>query len=140
MSFDTPELRAIGERLRTQDNCCTKDPIFQVRGRRRIYGMDPQYGGDNFEWIATMDDFMVVDPPENEDDPPEGIEKLYYTTVEEVLCSCFTRLGCEEHLRINRHRYRDYDEVWIYVDSLFRNLEMIEIRNALKALPPPQQP
>ena len=137
MSLDTPELRAIGEQLRTQDNCCTKDPIFQVRGRRRIYGMDPDYGSDQFEWIATMDDFMVVDPPEDEDNPPEGIEKLCYTTVDEILCACFTRAGCEEHLRRNRHNYRNYDKVWIYADSLSRNPEMIAIRNALIALPPP---
>ena len=138
MSFDTPNLRSIGAQIRTQDNCCTVDPIFQVRGLRRIYGMDPQYGGDDFEWILTMDDFMVTDPPENEDEPPEGTEKLYYITVEEVLCSCFTRAGCEEHLRRNRHNYSRYDRVWIYVDSLWRNPEMIAIRNALIALPPPE--
>jgi hypothetical protein len=137
MSFDTPELRAIGERLRTQDNRCTKDPLFQVRGLRRIYGMDPDHGDDKFEWISVVDDFIVVDPPEDEDNPPEGVEKLYYITVEEVLMSGLTEAACKEHLRCNGHRYRSFEKLFIYTDTLFRNPEMIAIRNALIALPPP---
>lgn len=137
--FDTPQLRKIAQRLRTQDNRCTRAPIFQVRGRRRIYGMDPAYGGDDFEWISTVDDFIVVDPPEDEDDPPEGVEKLYYILVEEVLAVAFTKEGCEEHLRQNRHNYRGYDEVFIYADAIWRCPEMIAIRKALLSLPEPEE-
>jgi hypothetical protein len=52
--MDNPTLREIGERLRTQDNRCTADPFFQVRVRRRIYGMDPQWMDDPV-WIDTED-------------------------------------------------------------------------------------
>lgn len=131
------ELLQIGQRLRTQDNCMTASPIFQVRGKRRIYGMDSECGGDDFEWINTIDDFIVVEPPEDEDNPPEGVEKLYYILVEEVLATTFTKEGCEEHLRRNRHNYRRYDEVFIYADSIWRCPEMLAIRNFLMSLPLP---
>ncbi len=139
MSNIPDELLQIGQRLRTQDNCCTASPIFQVRGRCRIYGMDPEYGDGNFEWISLADDFMVVDPPEDENNPPEGVEKVYYIVVEDVLATAFTRKGCEEYLRKNRHNCRRYDEVFIYADSIWRCPEMLAIRNFLMSLPLPTE-
>lgn len=130
------ELLEIGKRLREQDNRCTADPIFQVRGLRKVYGMDPEYGEDNFVWYDTLD-HMEVDPPEDEDNPPKGVEKIYFSTVEEVLMVAFTEEGCKEHLRLNGHNYRCYDRVWIYADSLRRCPEMIALREFLVSLPEP---
>ncbi len=138
MSNIPDELLQIGQRLRTQDNCCTASPIFQVRGRRRIYGFDFDHSED-FEWIDTTDDFGVIEPPEDEDNPPDGVEKLYYVVVEDVLATAFTKEGCEEHLRKNRHNYRRYDEVFIYADSIWRCPEMLAIRNFLMSLPLPTE-
>lgn len=126
-------LEQIAERLRTQDNRFTKDPIFQVRGLRRIYGMDPDYCEDPV-WVDT-EEWFEVDPPEDEDNPGEYLIKTGYMDVWEVLAVFFTEEGCNEHLRLMGHRYRQYREVDIYVDSLYRCPEMIAIREFLMALP-----
>lgn len=132
-----PELLEIGRRLRTQDNRITADPIFLVRGLERVYGMDPEYGEDNYTWVST-DDCELCEPPEDEDNPPEGIEKVYYIEKWVTLKMAFTEEGCREHLRINGHNYRRvYQKVDIYADSLWRMPEMIAIRNFLMSLPEP---
>ena len=132
------ELREIGHRLRTQDNRCTADPIFQVRGLRRYYGLDPQWT-DDAVWIDTEDGAQEVDPPEDPDSPGDFIIKTGYLDIWEVLMVAFTEEGCKEHLRLNGHNYRRlYQKVDIYASYLNRCPEMIAIRNALMALPAPQ--
>jgi hypothetical protein len=139
MSNISDELLQIGQRLRSQDNRMNKSPIFQVRGKRRILGMDSAYCED-FEWIDTTNDFMIVEPPEDEDNPPDGIEKLYYIIVEEVLAVSFSEEGCKEHIGLNRNNYKQsYDEVFIYADSIWRCPEMLAIRKFLMSLPPPAE-
>ncbi len=46
------ELAQIGERLRTQDNRCTSNPMFCVQEKRREYGFDSRWT-DNHVWINT---------------------------------------------------------------------------------------
>jgi hypothetical protein len=130
------ELLEIGKRLREQDNRCTADPIFQVRGKRRIYGIDPDYGEDNYVWINT-DDCEEMEPPADEDNPPKWARKVYFTLVDEVLMVALTEEGCKEHLRLNGHNYKGYDGVRIYADSLRRCPEMIALREFLISLPEP---
>lgn len=137
-SFDTPELRAIGERLRTQDNRITADPIFLIRGLKRVYGMDPATH-DYYIWVDTDNSGEEVEAPEDEENPPKNLEKCYYMEHWVTLKMAFTQHGCEEHLRINGHNYKQsYKKVDIFADSLWRMPEMIVIRNALMALPPPE--
>lgn len=124
------QLKITAENLRTQDNRCTQDPMFCVRGRRRIYGMDPQYS-DNLVWIDVSDGTQQVDPPKDEDNPPDGYEKTGYVDVWETLSVCFTEAGCKEHLRLNGHNYSRYEEVDIYAESFRRNPEMLAIRELL---------
>lgn len=126
-------LGEIADRLKTQDNRSTKYPIFQVRGLRRIYGMDLDYCDDPV-WIDTEDGAIEVDPPDDEDDPGDYIIQTGYIDVWEVLAVFFTEEGCKEHLRMMGHRYRHYREVDIYVDSLYRCPEMLTIRNFLLSL------
>ncbi len=128
------ELLELGHRLRTQDNRMTKAPIFQVRGKRRIYGMDSTYCED-FEWIDVLNDFVVVEPPEDEDNPPHGVEKLYYIIVEDVLATCFSEKACEQHAWQNRHNYTSYGHIYIYADTISRCPEMLAIREFLMSLP-----
>lgn len=125
-------LLAISERLRTQDNRCTAEPMFCVQGRRRIYGMDPQWMDDPI-WIDTSNGAEEVEPPEDEENPPEGYEKTGYVDVWETLAVCFTESGCKEHLHLNGHNYRRYKEVRIYAESFRRNPEMQAIREFLLA-------
>jgi hypothetical protein len=131
------ELRQIGDRLRNQDNRCTANPIFQVRGKERIYGLDLS-ASDEAVWMD--DEWNPVDIPEDADpeEPPHGLTVARYTTRWKVLMVAFTEQGCIEHLRLNGHNYRMFDEVGIYVDSLNRCPEMIAIREFLIGLPAPQ--
>ena len=143
-SPDLSALAAIGERLRTQDNCGTADPIFQVRGLRRIYGMDPDYA-DERVWIYTEDGAIEIDPPDDPENPGEFVIETGYIDIWDVLAVAFTKEGCEEHLRLNGHRYRHgYKKVKIYADYICRCPEMLAIREALMALPgdsvPPPEP
>ncbi len=130
-------LRQIGHQMRTQDNRCTANPIFQVRGKERIYGLDLS-ASDEAVWMD--DEWNPVDIPEDADpdQPPHGLTVARYTTRWKVLMVAFTEQGCKDHLRLNGHNYRIYDEVGIYVDSLNRCPEMIAIREFLLGLPAPQ--
>jgi hypothetical protein len=123
-------LAAIGERIRTQDNRCTADPIFQVRGLKRIYGMDSRFT-DNPVWIDVEDDIHEVDPPDDPGKPGDFIIQTGYVDVWEVLAVAFTEEGCNEHLRLNSHNYSRYKKVEIYADSLYRCPEMQSIRSWL---------
>jgi hypothetical protein len=129
------ELHQIGHRLRTQDNRCTANPIFQVQVKERIYGFDSAYS-DGFEW--KDDDHNSVEIPEgaDPDSPPNGVTVVHYTTVWRVVMAAFTEEACKEHLRLNGHNYRG--EVRIYADSLYRCPEMIAIRGFLMKLSLPQ--
>jgi hypothetical protein len=133
------EILKIGERLRIQDNRCTADPIFQVQVKERIYGLDSS-SSDDFVW--RDDDWNDVEIPEgaDPDSPPKGVEVVYYATRWRVVSVALTEEGCKEHLRLNGHNYRGYDEVRIYADSLYRCPEMIAIREFLMALPLPEAP
>ena len=131
------QLRQIGHQLRTQDSRCTADPIFQVRGKERIYGLDSS-ASDEVVW--KDDEWNTVEIPDeaDPDEPPRGLTVVRYTTIWRVLMVAFTEEGCKEHLRLNGHNYRHFDEVDIYVDSLKRCPEMIAIREFLMKLPAPQ--
>ena len=131
-----PELLEIGQRLRTQDNRATRDPIFLVRGCRRVFGMDSGYAEHSI-WMDASD-WTEVPEPEDTYNPPNGVVQVFYTQVWEVLKVAFTEEGCREHLRINGHNYRSvYEKVEIYADGLWRMPEMIAIRNFLMSLPEP---
>lgn len=124
----------IAEEMRTQDNCCTAYPIFLVRQRRRIYGMDPAFGsGDNFVWQQEGE---TVDPADWDGDEDrmedEGCEKLYYVDTWENVTGCFTRKAAQAYITRNGH---NLSEPQIYVDTLYRNAEMDAIRVALGGRP-----
>ena len=49
----------------------------------------------------------------------------------ETIQTCFTKHGCEQYLHANAHNLKSYSDLRIYVDTLYRNQEMITIRNYL---------
>jgi hypothetical protein len=130
-------LRQIGHQLRTQDNRCAANPIFQVRGLMRYYGIDPSWTDDPV-WIDTEDGAVEVDPPEDPGNPGEFIIQVGYLDVWEVLMVAFTEEGCKKHLELNGHNYRRYRKVEIYADNIKRCPEMFAIREFLLGLPVPQ--
>jgi hypothetical protein len=135
LPFD--ELREIGHRLRTQDNRYTADPIFHVRGLRRIYGMDPAYAGTPV-WIDTEDETIEVEPPADPENPGDFVIKTAYQDSWEVIMTAFSERACLDYIERNGHRHSSYQKLDVYADSLYRCPEMITIRNWLMAIPLPQ--
>lgn len=122
----------IGERLRTQDNRCTAQPMFCVQEKRTVYGMDPDYS-DDVVWIDTYDGATEVPEPEDGEET-ETIIKTGKMEYWETVMVAFTEEGCKEYLRLNGHNHRR--ETRIYVASFNRCPEMIAIREFLMANDP----
>lgn len=114
-------LLEIAERLRTQDNRITQNPMFCVQQRVKIRGLHPRWS-DNTEWIL---DGEVVEPE------TEGAEEYGYRHEWQTVMVAFTEEGCKEYLRQNSHNLR---EPRIYVESFNRCPEMIAIRDWLLSL------
>ena len=99
---------------------CTRDPLFVVQKRERIYGLDGQYV-DEYEWRNTDDsereaDDRMIGRLEALDDggrdtAPWG--KVYYADRWEYVCAHFTREGADAFIARKRH---DYRELRVYVD------------------------
>ena len=140
---DLSALAAIGERLRTQDNRCTAHPAFQVRGLRRIYGMDPDYATDTV-WLDNGADCIEVEPPDDPENPGDFFIKTGYQDHWEVIMVAFSEQACLDFIEHNGHRYGAYRELEVYADSFYLCPEMLAIREALMALPrestPPPEP
>jgi hypothetical protein len=100
---------------------CTRDPIFIVESRKRIYGFDPQYGGDYYVWSDTDDREREADARTakrldalDDDGRDTGKwEKVYYQDRWEYVCSHFTKEAAEAFVARKKH---DYDELRVYVD------------------------
>lgn len=132
-------LASIGERLRTQDNRMTSDPLFVVFQKQRHFNVDDE--GDGHEWrsksewdeaseaqAAALDGLV-----ENfEEAILDGVEwmKAHYIEVDVFVTACFTQGGAEDYLAANGHNLRNPH---IYASSLYRNQEMIAVREALMA-------
>lgn len=129
------ELIECGERLRTQDNRITANPMFCVQIKRRDVGYDASYSGC-LCWHDSAGERTIYDDDEDFKGAPEGEEwdEFGYQDRWETVMTALTEKGCEEYLDLNGHndRRRAYKgEVRIYVESFCRCPEMIAIRNWL---------
>lgn len=124
-------LFAIGERLRTQDNRCTADPMFCVQVKVRDVGFDSAYA-EQYCWHDGANDETIYDDDKNFKEP-EGDEwdKFGYRDRWETVMVAFTEAGCEEYIRQNGHNHRG--EKRIYAESFRRCPEMLAIREFLMA-------
>lgn len=138
-------LLAIGEKLRTQDNRMTRDPMFCVQVCERIGPIMPEYGSgelmfhDHHETETYYKDGF--DPEKWKElkelhemgDLPDNITAASYVEKWITVQVCFTEDGCKRHLELNGHNYRHHHGTRIYAESFYRNPEMLEIRAALLA-------
>lgn len=127
-----PDLQTIAERLQTQDNRMTQNPMFCVQIKVRDIGYDAAYADDKCWW--NSDDMEVV---YEEPKDLEGWEEFGYKDRWEIVMVCFTEKGCDEYLELNGHNdaRRAHDgEVRIYVESFNRCPEMILIRETLSKI------
>lgn len=128
----------VSHELQTQDNLGTHLPIFAVRQRVRIYGIDPGYSED-YVWMEN-DEWEEVDEEtaakceaylESEFEEPKGYTRIGFIDRDEFVTSCFTRKGCEDYIAANGHNLTDPH---IFVYSGYRNKEWERIVNHLFAL------
>jgi hypothetical protein len=125
------ELAAIGERLRTQDNRVTQDPMFCVQEAVRDVGYDSNFS-DKCCWVDSANQKTIFDDDEGfvEPDGDEWQEFGYVDRWNTVMVA-FTGKGCEEYMKLNGHNHRG--KLRIYVESFRRCPEMIAIRDFLMA-------
>ena len=126
------DLKTLSHEINTQDNLCTSDPFFIVQQRRRIYNVD---GSDDSCWMEDGEEVEQELSKELYDKYNNGqyIDSFYelvgYVDYWEFVTGCFTRKGAKDYIAANGH---NLTEPRIYVQSLYRNKEMIGIREFLK--------
>jgi hypothetical protein len=135
----TEQLDALRMKLRTQDNAFTAEPLFVVFEEHRVYGIEPQYT-DDFEWFQADDHSIAADSDEvkilerlRTDGRPLSIGgfdfvRIGYKAVRKFATACLTRQGAEDYIACNGH---NLTKPYIYVESLYRNAEMLALRNHL---------
>ena len=138
------QLAALSTELRTQDNAITADPLFVVLQEARIYGVSQDYQTNGYTWVGVDDSSVTADDDETKvldkllDEDRElsigGVtyERVWYRIVPRFVTACFTRKGAEDYIARNGH---NLTKPYIYVESLFRNAEMLALRNHLMGDP-----
>jgi hypothetical protein len=129
-------LPAIGERIATQNNRITAEPLFVVFQKRRIYGMTLEAAGDNFIWVDANNNYAEADERQTRilermdlrGRDTGSWERLGYVDVDRFVTACFTEAAAQAYIDANRHNLH---EPFIYAESLYRNREMIAVRHAL---------
>jgi len=125
------KLDEIGNEIRTQDNRITADPLFCVFEKERIYGIDPDFTFDGFEWVDRDENESWEEGEISEEIANRrGYEKCYYVERDRFCNAHFTEKSANHFIKINRH---NLTRPFTYVTSLWRCYEMIDIRNYLKS-------
>mgnify|MGYP003618490148 CR=1 FL=1 len=122
--------------LNTQDGRGTADPFYCVFSKREIV-VDADYGYDRIHWWHPENQVEASECTARRLDLLEsyGREtgewvKIATSEIDHFETACFTEQGCKDFLAINGHNLR---QPFIYATSLFRNWEMIALREALLA-------
>lgn len=128
-------IKEISDRLRTQDNRMTQNPMFCVQIKVRDVGYDAEYP-DNKCWINADHDEedLFDDDPGFKEPEGDGWDMFGYKDRWETVMVSFTEGGCNEYLELNGHndRRRAFrGQVRIYVESFNRCPEMIAIREMI---------
>jgi hypothetical protein len=140
------KLLHIAKQIIEQDNRCTGDPIFLVQGLERIGPIMLENSDGNIAFYDhDMCEIYYRDQHPDEWDNykklhddgelPDEITASAYIEKWMTVQPCFTEEGAKDYIRANGHNLAtQYNGIRIYVDSLYRNREMIDIRNALMNL------
>jgi hypothetical protein len=128
-------VQEIAQDVATQDNAITELPVFIVQQRKRLYGIDDSYATesvwvDKDDWseVEDLEKIKELDAAEKNGDDIEDYERCGIRDEWEFVTACFTRVGCEEYLRVNGHNLTDPR---IYVASGYRNTEWETMRKYL---------
>lgn len=140
-------LLEISDNIKTQDNRCTAYPLFVVFQKREIVTHE-DYDHDFIAWFneegeraneetsKQLDEMrkdidgnhFMEDEIElgNDEDGITEWRQLAIKEIDEFVTACFTEKGCNDYLALNKHNLK---KPYIYTESLFRNHEMLSIRD-----------
>lgn len=139
MRFNVTEL---ANKLNTQDNLATQHPFYCVYSKRSIYIEDGYGGMETKDVWVDADDYSEVEADgfsEALSVISEGYDSVEITVddykrqyhrktvgiIPQFETACLTRAGAEAYLEANGH---NLNQPYIYVHSLYRNDEMIGLR------------
>lgn len=132
------DLKEIGNLLATQNGRATSWPIYVVEQRRRLYGLDPAYGGE-VVWVDAWD-YVEADEAEASEleagygesgTEPDGWIRTSFHDVWEFVSPFFTEVAAEAFIAVNRHRLNDPR---VFVHSGYRNHEWQAVVTHLRAV------
>jgi hypothetical protein len=136
-------LGRLGHELRTQDNRSTRDPVFCVQVLERIGPLAPGYDGDGF-CFYDRDLEETVEPDDDRakelyvryrsGELPDHILPYHYKEVWITVQTCLTKAGGDRYLASNGHNLRRYYGTRVYVDSAWRNQEIVDLRKSILAI------
>lgn len=132
-------LKELVHQLKTQNNRYTSDPIFFVREeikepRPDEYSSDGIYyvetvTGDNIQYNNLIDMYRdLLESGYTKEEIRGEYFTQSYTEEVNVIQACFTEKGAQWFINRKKH---DYNQLHIYVDSLYHNYEMRTLRNLL---------
>lgn len=113
------QLQTVAERLRTQDNQITANPIFVVQQRIRDYGYEPKWA-EGTAWIDGQGEEITA--------PDDEATETGYRDRWEFVQPFFTEAAARAYIKANQHNLR---ECRVYVASGFRNAEWAMVRDLL---------
>jgi len=136
------ELEYLKKELNTQDNLGTENPFYIVFERIKYtckdgYSDDWHWVGEDGDYIGDDDELkeyilennekeIEVDEFDNEKEIDNEIfRKWHYQIIPRFSQAFLTRKGAENYIESNGHNLTD---PYIYVNSMWRNEEMINIR------------
>lgn len=135
-------LTELANNLNTQDNLATQYPLYCVYSKRSIYIEDGYGGMETKEVWVDADDYCEVEDNEisealsalsegcdlvevTVDDCKRQYHRKTVGIIPQFETACFTRAGADAYLEANGH---NLNQPYIYVHSLYRNDEMIGLR------------
>ena len=144
------------ERLHSQDNLATAEPLYCVQEEERIYGLDPDYADDSpYVWSDWDEPELVYDSDaallaeEKVGKLPEVsclgrvtlnerlYQKVFYATRWKFVCAHFSRDAADQYIAENAH---NLTRPRVYVSSQYRCPEWIAVRKSLMEGPSADAP
>lgn len=131
----TDFLDNLGHQLRSQDNCYTSFPIYEVQEHRLIAGIDPDYT-EKIGWfhsdsgsLADDEEAALLEAGYDETgEVPQDWHRTGYDHRWEQIATFMTRDAAEDFIKRQKH---NHSELRVYVNSAYRNPEMRELRRLL---------
>jgi hypothetical protein len=136
-TIDVEFFRDLAQKLRTQDNACTADPIYTAQEEVTVYGYEEDWGGD-LEWFRDDDDHAAATPAQ-----ARRLEALYQSNGEarsgwirtfsrkhwEIRETFLTLDAANEYIATRQRKHRG--KLRLYVESAYRNPELRKLREQL---------